>query len=77
MDIADPRMDVYAAAERNEDRRRLHSALRRLTDKQRKVFLRYVLDGLSFREIGEELGIAKNVAREHYYAAIKKLKKYF
>lgn len=77
MDIADPRIDVYAAAERNEDRRRLHNALRRLTDKQRAVFLRYVLDGLSFREIGEELGIAKNVAREHYYAAIKKLKKFF
>lgn len=76
-DVADPRVDIQAEIERNEENLRLHNALRRLTDKQRAVFLRYVLDGLSFREIGEELGVAKNVVREHYYAAIKKLKKFF
>lgn len=76
-DVPDLRVDIQAEIERRELSEQLKTALHKLTDRQRTVFLRYALDGLSFREIGDELSVAKNVVREHYYAAIKKLKKLF
>lgn len=76
-DIPDLTVDIQAEVERRELSGQLKIALHTLTDRQRAVFLRYALDGLSFRAIGEEMSIAKNVVREHYYAAIKKLKKFF
>ena len=76
-DVPDLRVDIQAEIERRELSEQLKTALHTLTDRQRTVFLRYALDGLSFREIGDELSVAKNVVREHYYAAIKKLKKLF
>lgn len=76
-DIPDLRVDIQAEIERRELSEQLKTALHKLTDRQRTVFLRYALDGLSFHEIGEETGVAKNVVREHYYAAIKKLKIFF
>ena len=75
-DIPDPSADVALQAERNEEKARLSSALQKLTDKQRAVLLLYIDEGLSFREIGEELGIHKDTVKEHYHAAIKKLKKF-
>ena len=73
--IADPSTDVALQAERDEDTALLHSALQRLTDKQRAVLLLYIEEGKSFREIGEELGIHKDTVKEHYHAAIKNLRK--
>lgn len=75
-DVADPSTDVALQAERDEDKERLHTALRKLTDKQRAVLLLYIEEGKSFREIGEELGIHKDTVKEHYHAAKKKLKKF-
>ena len=75
-DVADPSADVALQAERDEDKAVLHSALQRLTDKQRAVLLLYIEEGKSFREIGEKLGIHKDTVKEHYHAAIKKLKKF-
>lgn len=75
-DVADPSADVALQAERNEDKERLYAALQGLTDKQRAVLLLYIEEGKSFREIGEELGIHKDTIKEHYHAAIKKLKKF-
>ena len=75
-DVADPSADVALQAEQDEDKALLHSALQRLTDKQRAVLLLYIEEGKSFREIGEELGIHKDTVKEHYHAAIKKLKKF-
>ena len=74
-DILDPSADVALQAERNEEKARLSSALQRLTDKQRAVLLLYIEEGLSFREIGEKLGIHKDTVKEHYHAAIKNLRK--
>ena len=74
-DIPDPSADVALQAERNEEKARLSSALQKLTDKQRAVLLLYIEEGLSFREIGEKLGIYKDTVREHYHAAIKNLRK--
>lgn len=75
-DTADPSADVALQAERNDDKERLYAALQKLTDKQRAVLLLYIEEGKSFREIGEELGIHKDTVKEHYHAAIKKLKKF-
>ena len=75
-DIADPSADVALQAEQDEDKERLYAALQKLTDKQRAVMLLYIEEGKSFREIGEELGIHKDTVKEHYHAAIKKLKKF-
>ena len=75
-DVADPSADVALQAEQDEDKERLYDALRKLTDKQRAVLLLYIEEGKSFREIGEELGIHKDTVKEHYHAAIKKLKKF-
>ena len=74
-DIQDPSADVALQAERNEEKARLSSALQKLTDKQRAVLLLYIDEGLSFREIGEKLGIHKDTVKEHYHAAIKNLRK--
>ena len=74
-DIPDPSADVALQAERNEEKARLSSALQKLTDKQRAVLLLYIEEGLSFREIGEKLGIYKDTVKEHYHAAIKNLRK--
>ena len=74
-DVADPSTDVALQAERDEDKALLYSALQRLTDKQRAVLLLYIEEGLSFREIGEKLGIYKDTVKEHYHAAIKNLRK--
>ena len=74
-DIPDPSVDVALQAERNEEKALLSSALKKLTDKQRAVLLLYIEEGLSFREIGEKLGIHKDTAKEHYHAAIKNLRK--
>ena len=74
-DIQDPSADVALQAERNEEKARLSSALQKLTDKQRAVLFLYIEEGLSFREIGEKLGIHKDTVKEHYHAAIKNLRK--
>ena len=74
-DIPDMSADVALQAERDEDKALLYSALQRLTDKQRAVLLLYIEEGLSFREIGEKLGIHKDTVKEHYHAAIKNLRK--
>ena len=75
-DIPDPSADVALQAERNEEKARLSSALKKLTDKQRAVLLLYIEEGLSFREIAAKLGVNKDTVREHYLAAIKNLKKF-
>lgn len=74
-DIADPTADVWERVKLNYDNARLKSALSMLTEKQRTVVLFYVLDELSFREIGEQLGLCRYTVRDYYYNAVKKLKK--
>lgn len=74
-DVPDPCADTQAEVERRELSVQIGTALRQLTDRQRYVFLRYVLEGLSCREIGEEIGIGTQAVWEHYTAAVKKLRK--
>lgn len=76
-DVPDLRVDIQAEIERRELSEQLKTALHTLTDRQRTVFLRYALDGLSFREIGEEMSIGRYTVRDYYYNAVKKLKIFF
>lgn len=74
-DLPDSAIDVQRQAAQNETAIEIHNALHKLTDKQRTILLAYTMDELSFREIGERMGIRKETAREHYLAAVKKMKK--
>ncbi len=60
---------------KREGNERLYEAMRALTDKQYQALWRYAVDGLTFQEIGEEMGIRWETVREHYRAALKKLRK--
>ena len=75
-DVADPNVNVFEQVERRLLSEQIHTALHKLTDKQRTVVLLYFFDGLNFREIGERLHIGTSAVFDHYSAAIKKLKKF-
>ena len=59
-----------------EEKKELKLALDKLTDKQYQVFLLYVVEGLSFEEIGLKIGTSWQGAQFHFNAAQKKLKKF-
>lgn len=75
-DVADPSVNVFEQVERRLLSEQIHTALHKLTDKQRAVVSLYFFDGLNFREIGERLHIGTSAVFDHYSAAIKKLKKF-
>lgn len=75
-DVMDNNADVTMKIEQWELSEQIHNALDSLTDKQRITVALYVFDKLSFRQIGERLGLHKDTVREHYLSAIKKLKKF-
>ena len=74
-EFADESADVWALVVHNYDKARLSSAISKLTERQRAVFLYYVLGELTYREIGELLGLGTYTVRDYYYNAIKKLQK--
>lgn len=74
-DVADPKANVLEEIEWRELSEEIHRALEVLTDKQRTVFELHVSEGLTFRAIGERLGLGTYTVRDYFYNAIKKLKK--
>lgn len=75
-DVADPKVHISEEVERRELSEQIHTALHKLTDKQRTVVSLYFFGGFNFREIGEHLHIGTSAVFDHYQAAIKKLKKF-
>ncbi|MFC1639374.1 RNA polymerase sigma factor [Gemmatimonadota bacterium] len=61
-------------AERSELRGMLEAALGKLSDVQREVVLLHDLEGWKHREIGESLGLSEGAARQHLFAARRKLR---
>lgn len=61
--------------ERLETREEIRKLLTCLTEKQRSVFVTYVLEGQTFRSIGESMGVSQQTVRESYWAAVRKLRK--
>ena len=74
-DIADESADVVKEVLQKCDNEQLYAAMKTLTDKQYQVLWLYAVDGLSFREIGDRMGVHKNSIREYFGAAVKKLQK--
>ena len=75
-DVADPSVNVSEEVERRQLSEQVKSALHKLTDKQRTVVLLHVYEELSFREIGERLGLSRYTVRDYYDHAAKKLQKF-
>ena len=55
----------------------LQKAMQSLTEVQRERLHRYFFDGLTFRQIGERLGVSDKSVRESIEAALKKIKKFY
>ncbi len=74
----DEELDVPAvgsdALEREERTRAVRAAVLALSRRQREVLTLRVDAELSFREIGEVLGIAENNAKVHFHYAAKRLR---
>lgn len=62
------------AAEAPTLRKRMAKAIDTLPDDQREVFLLRQLSGLSFREIGETLGVPENTVKSRMRYALEKLR---
>ena len=67
-----PQDELMAA----EDKSRLYAALERLPVKQRAVLTLKIEQGLSYKEISEQLGGTAGAARVNFCQAVKTLKKY-
>lgn len=76
-DIPDYEENTVRKAERYEIFVELKLALACLTEKQRKVVVMHAVQQMTFREIGTRFCVNEKTIREHYYAGIKKLKKFF
>ena len=72
VDEDNPQEGLMAA----EERSRLYAALERLPVKQRAVLTLKLEQGLSYKEISEELGGTAGAARVNFCQAVKTLKKY-
>lgn len=51
----------------------LHTALEALTEREQQIILLYYADEMSFKEIGEELGLSKSRIQVLYLSTMRKL----
>ncbi|MBU1950368.1 MAG: RNA polymerase sigma factor [Candidatus Eisenbacteria bacterium] len=70
-ELADERALDPPAMPNDPLRLQLQGAIAKLAGRQRASFLMREMEGLSFREIGEALGIGEPTARVHYHRAKK------
>lgn len=73
--FADKRILVEDEAIHNLEAENLYSVMKILTERQKTILTLYAVYELSFREIGERFALHKDTVREHYWAAVKKMKK--
>ncbi len=81
----DEGFDESAYADRGDDpermvlgrreRLRIHGALDRLTDRQRRVFILRHLEGWSTEEVGELLGVDAGTVKQHLFRAVERLRR--
>ncbi len=69
-----PQPDGSKAAEAQEQRRILTSALEQLSDEQRHVIVLHVLSSLTFREIARHSGVSINTVQSRYRYGLQKLR---
>lgn len=62
--------------EKEEFNKKLHEAIDKLTEKQKKVIYMYFWENKTIREIAKELGVYFTTVEESYQSALKKIKKF-
>lgn len=72
--LPNPGVPTDEAAEAPRLRQRLAAAIDRLPEEQREVFVMRQVSGMSFREIGETLGVAENTIKSRMRYALEKLR---
>jgi RNA polymerase sigma-70 factor (ECF subfamily) len=60
---------------RDELRQRLREALARLAANDREVLVMYYLEGLSFAEIADILGVTEGAAKTRHFRALERIRK--
>lgn len=75
-DFCDLSANVFLEVQRNEDKIILDKALNLLTGMQREIVIFHIYYEMSFREIAREMNLNKDTVREHYLAALRKMKKF-
>ena len=60
-EAAQPREGPVEALERKRDLERVQAALEQMTEQQRAAFVLFEIEGLSAREIAEQLGVSESV----------------
>lgn len=73
--IPDETVDTFSEAERKQIAGELKSLLRQLSKQRRFIIFHYTVYKMSFREIGDRLGLHKETVRVHFHASVKKLQK--
>ena len=76
-DITDPEGSPMDMLISREEHQRLYAAMDKLTEKQYRILWRHAVDGLTYEEIAAEMGVRWDTVREHYHAAVKKVRKFF
>jgi len=70
-DFVDPAPDAEAQVESREQVERLLSALDDLTPKVRQAFVLHKIDGLSYAEVAEQMGLSKSTVEKHMMKALR------
>jgi RNA polymerase sigma-70 factor, ECF subfamily len=73
-EVASPDPTPAEAAEQSEIRRRFQAALDRLPPRQRQIVWCFERDGMSTREIAEQLGVAEVTVRWHLHQGRRALR---
>jgi RNA polymerase sigma-70 factor, ECF subfamily len=73
-EVASPAPTPAEAAEQSEIRRRFQDALDRLPPRQRQIVWSFELDGMTTREIAEQLGVADVTVRWHLHQGRRALR---
>lgn len=74
--LPSPDVPTDEAADAPTLRKRMTAAIDALPDEQREVFLLRQVSGLSFREIGETLGVPENTIKSRMRYALEKLREH-
>ena len=73
MEVYDPDVTPAALEAMRDEEARLHKAIARLGESQRRVIVRHTWERASFAEIGAEMNITAEAARKHWARGLRRL----
>lgn len=77
IDFESPAADPLSALLQNEDKERIHKAISKLSDKQKRLVQAVFYEGKSLREIARQAGISHQALSKQLVTVYKKIKKFF